>query len=94
MISQTPGADGIAVLRPAVGGDREGLLGGLLGEVEVAEEADQRSEDLAPLLPEDAIEDRYHSWIGRISMPPPMLAAGTLAASAIAASRSSASKMK
>ena len=30
-----------AVARPAFGGDRERLLCGLLGEVEVAEEADQ-----------------------------------------------------
>ena len=82
------------VPRPALGGDREGLLSGFLGELEVAEEADQRSEDLAPLLLEDPVEDRYHSWIGRTSIAPPMLAAGTLAATSIAASRSSASKMK
>ena len=44
--------------RPALGGDREGLLGGFLGEVEVAEEADQRSEDPAPLLAEGPLEDR------------------------------------
>jgi hypothetical protein len=29
------------VPRPALGGDREGLLSGVLGEIEVAEEADQ-----------------------------------------------------
>jgi hypothetical protein len=46
------------VARPAVGGDREGLLRGFLGEVEVAEEADERSEDTAPLLAEDLLEDR------------------------------------
>ena len=39
--SQLPGCSGHAVARPALGGDREGLLGGFLGEVEVAEEADQ-----------------------------------------------------
>jgi hypothetical protein len=44
-------------VRPALGGDREGLLRGFLGEVEVAEEADQRSEDAAPLVAEDAVED-------------------------------------
>jgi hypothetical protein len=51
------GAGRPAVARPALGGDRERLLSGLLGEVEVAEEADQRSEDPAPLLPEDLLED-------------------------------------
>jgi hypothetical protein len=33
-------------------------LGGLLGELEVAEEADQRREDPAPLLAEYLVEDR------------------------------------
>jgi hypothetical protein len=46
-----------AVTRPALRGDREGLLRGFLGEVEVAEEADQRSEDAAPLVPEGLLED-------------------------------------
>jgi hypothetical protein len=43
---------------PALRRDRERLLGGFLGEVEVAEEADERSEDAAPLLAEDLLEDR------------------------------------
>jgi hypothetical protein len=43
---------------PALGRDRERLLGGFLGEVEVAEEADQASEHAAPLVAEDPIEDR------------------------------------
>jgi hypothetical protein len=46
-----------ALARPARGGDRKGLLGGFLGEVEVAEEADQRCDDTAPLVAEDLIED-------------------------------------
>jgi hypothetical protein len=46
------------VARPAFGGDREGLLRGFLGEVEVAEEADERSEDAPPLLAEGLLEDR------------------------------------
>jgi hypothetical protein len=33
-------------------------LGGLLGEVEVAEEADQSREDVSPLVAEDLLEDR------------------------------------
>jgi hypothetical protein len=47
-----------AALRPALGGDREGLLRGFLGEVEVAEEADQGREDTAPLVVEDPLENR------------------------------------
>jgi hypothetical protein len=43
--------------RPALGSDRERLLCGFLGEVEVAEEADQAREDAAPLVPEDLLED-------------------------------------
>src|SRR2546423_1790385 len=40
---------------PTLRGDREGLLRGFLGEVEVAEEADQRSEDPSPLIAEDLV---------------------------------------
>jgi len=43
---------------PALRGGRERLLGGLLGQVEVAEEADERCEDSAPLLTEGLFEDR------------------------------------
>jgi len=42
---------------PALGGDRERLLGSLLGELEVAEEADQRCEDAAPFVAEGLLED-------------------------------------
>ena len=89
-----PGArvGGHAVARPALRGDRERLLRGFLGEVEVAEEADQGSEDASPLVAEDLLEGRYHSTIGRTSIAPPRRAAGIRAASSIAASRSSASK--
>jgi len=57
-----PGAQvgGRPLAWPALGGDRERLLGGFLGEVEVAEEADQRREHAAPLVAEDPFE-RYHS---------------------------------
>src|SRR5207248_1360666 len=83
------------VARPALRGDRERLLRGFLGEIEVAaEEADGRSEDAAPLVAEDLFERGYHSWMGRISIAPPMLAAGTLAATSMAASRSLASRVK
>ena len=49
---------GGAVTRPALGGDRERLLRGFLGEVEVAEEADERGEDAPPLVAERLLEDR------------------------------------
>ena len=90
--SQALRVRGRPVSRPALGGDREGLLSGFLGEIEVAEEADQAGEDAAPLLAKDLLEVRYHSAIGRTSTAPPMRAAGMRAASSIAASRSSASK--
>src|SRR6185437_6559612 len=80
------------VARPALGGDREGVLRGLLGEVEVAEEANEGRQDAAPLVAEDLLEDQDHSTIGRTSIAPPSRAAGMRPASAIAASRSSASK--
>jgi hypothetical protein len=46
-----------AVAGPALGGDRERLLGSFLGEVKVAEEADQAGEDAPPLVAEDLLED-------------------------------------
>jgi hypothetical protein len=44
------------VPRPALGRGGEGLLRGLLGEIELAEEADQGGQDAAPLLAEDSFE--------------------------------------
>ena len=78
VISQVAGLDGHALARPALGGDRERLLRGFLGEVEVAEEADEGGEDAPPLVAEGLLEDRYRSTIGRTSTAPPMLAAGIL----------------
>ena len=49
---------GRPVAGPALGRDRERLLSGVLGEVEVAEEADQACEHAAPLVAEDLLEDR------------------------------------
>jgi uncharacterized protein YciI len=48
---------GLPIAGPALGGDGECLLSGLLGEVEVAEEADQAGEDAAPLVAEGLLED-------------------------------------
>jgi hypothetical protein len=75
---------------PALGRDREGVLGGFLGEVEVAEEADQAREDAAPLVAEDVLEAQY-STTGRTSTAPPIRAAGMREASSIAESRLSVS---
>src|SRR5262249_22605442 len=90
-----PGAwvGGRPISGPALGGDRERLLGGFLGELEVAEEADQRGEDAAPFVAEYLLDGRYRdaSRMGRTSTAPPMRAAGMRDASSIAASRSSAS---
>jgi hypothetical protein len=44
--------------RPAFGGDRKRLLSGVLGEVEIAEEADEVRDDAAPLVVEDLLENR------------------------------------
>ena len=92
--SHARGWSGIAVAWPTFGGDRERLLRGFLGEVEVAEEADQGGEHAAPFVAEGLVEDRHHSMIGRTSIAPPRRAAGICAASSIAASRSSASKIR
>ena len=53
-----PGAriGGGAVAGPALGGGRERLLRGFLGEVEIAEEADQGGDDSPPLVAEDLLD--------------------------------------
>jgi hypothetical protein len=43
---------------PALGRGRERLLRGFLGEVEVAEEADQGRQNAAPFVAKDPLEDR------------------------------------
>jgi hypothetical protein len=83
------------VARPALGSDRKRLLCGFLGEFEVTKEADQGSNDPTPLRAENLLERSYqYTAQGRISIAPPSRAAGTRAASSIAASRSSASSTK
>jgi hypothetical protein len=52
------GIGGQPVAAPALGNERERLLGGFLGEIEVAEEADQGRENPAPLAAEDPLENR------------------------------------
>jgi len=84
---------GWALPPPALRGDRERLLCGFLGEVEVAEEAGEVGEDPAPLLSEYLLDQDVRSSTGRTSTAPPMRAAGTREASSSARSRLSASKM-
>lgn len=74
-VAINPGARvaGDAVAGPPVGGHGEGLLRGLLGEVEVAQEAGQAGQDAAPLLTEDLLQSRRYQYTsdGRISTAPP-----------------------
>jgi hypothetical protein len=43
-------------VRPALGGGRERLLRGFLGEIDVTQEADEVGEDAPPLIAEDLVE--------------------------------------
>jgi N-acetylmuramic acid 6-phosphate (MurNAc-6-P) etherase len=69
---------------PPFGCDREGFLSGFLGEIEIAEKADQGRQDAAPLAPEDVIDqmvDQKDSSVGiatsgRTSTAPPRRTAG------------------
>ena len=76
-------------IRPALRRDRERLRGGLLGQVEIAEVADQAGQDPAPLVAENLLDQdgSYSSGggtTGRISTEPPIRAAGIRAASSVA----------
>jgi hypothetical protein len=56
-VSATCASSSSAVWQQVKRSSSRGFLGGFLGEVEVAEEADQAGEDVAPLVPEDLLED-------------------------------------
>jgi hypothetical protein len=45
-------------VRPSLGRDGERLLRGFLGEVEVAEDADQGRQDATPLVAKCLLQDR------------------------------------
>jgi hypothetical protein len=49
---------GLPTRGPALGRDRERLLNGIFGEIEVTKEADQAGEDAAPLVAKDLLEQR------------------------------------
>ncbi len=80
---------------PPLGRDRERLLGGLFGEVDVAKETDQGREDPTPLEPKDLLDQCAVSTgiskSGRTSTAPPSRTAGIRCANSSAASRSDAS---
>src|SRR5262249_19319976 len=82
-----------AVSGPALDGCCKRVLEGVLGELEVAEDADQGREDAAPLLADDLLEARRAqcSITGLISIAPPVRAAGIFAAPAVAPPRVSGS---
>ena len=86
--SQQPGGRtfGGAGDRPPLERDRNGVLKGVLGEVEVAEDADQAREHAPPLGAEDALELAQCSTTGRTSIAPPFRAAGIFEANSIASS--------
>ena len=75
---QAPGFAGVAVARPALGGDRERVLYRVLGEVEVAEDADQRWRGRGPHSSRKtraSLRARARTT-GRTSIVPPRRAAG------------------
>ncbi len=70
---------GLAFSRPAFQSRREGVLNRVLGEVEVAEDADEDCDRMRPFLPENAFDRAQRSTIGRTSIEP-YSAAGIFAA--------------
>jgi hypothetical protein len=83
-----PRVGGLAVTRPAFSGDRERLLSGLLGEIEIAEKADQGGQDAGPLLAENALDQGAYPITGRTSTASPSRRAGIRPAMERAVSRS------
>src|SRR5213082_1046476 len=86
---QQPGA-GLgrnAVAWPALERDRNRFLKGVLGELEVAEDADQAREDAPPFGTKGALDLVQCSTTGLTSTEPPCRAAGIFEANSIASSR-------
>ena len=69
VVIQPPGFGGIP-RRPLLGGDREGFRHRVLGEVDVAEDADQGGGAAAGFASEDGVEGRQSPCIGRTSIGP------------------------
>ena len=62
VVIQPPGFGGTPVDRPPLGGDRERLRDRVLGEVDVAEDADQGGGAAAGLAPEHDVELGAHQF--------------------------------
>jgi hypothetical protein len=95
---EDPGAGilGGAFAGPASEGRRECILEGVLGELEVAEDADEDRQAATPLLPEDGLDyaglaSAGICMIGRTSTLPGGTAAGIFDAHSIASSIDSTS---
>ena len=86
------GVGGLTVARPPLGRNRERVRGSLLGEIEVAEEADEGRQDSAPLFAEDLLDQRQAPTTGRTSTDPPRRMAGMRSAISSALSTLSTSK--
>ena len=90
------GIGGGAVARPALYGEREGVLDRLLSALEIAERAGQDRDGAPPLLPEDGLDVGYGRAsagtcsTGRTSTDP-CREPGSFAAQAVASSSVSAS---
>lgn len=87
-----------AIAGPSFSRDDERLLRGFLGEVEIAEEADECGQYPAPLTLEDAVDQwpvsPGMSTSGRTSTAPPSRTAGIRCANSRASSRLSTSITK
>ena len=89
------GIAGGAVRGPALDGECECVLDGLLGALEVAERAGQHRDGAPPFLPEDGFDARYYipsgnTTTGRISTDP-WCEPGSFAAHSVASSSEPAS---
>ena len=97
VVIHAPGVRGHAAIGPRPQGLGERLLHGLLGQVEVAEHADEGRDRPSLLLAEQAVDDLPrvglydgrdgNSWIGRTSMDAPQSSAGIRDAASMASSR-------
>ena len=80
---------------PPLGRDRKRLLGSLLGQIHIAQEADQGRQDATPLAPEDLLDQWAYSTgtstSGRTSTAPPRRTAGIRCANSSASSKLDAS---
>jgi hypothetical protein len=65
------GVERLALAGPELGGHREGIGGRLLGQIDVAEVADQGRDQPAPVLAKSVLDQPGRPITGRISTAPP-----------------------